>query len=76
MKFSKWKARLIKTLSLLYAKTEDPVARVRIHSIIEQLRYLKSRDMSTIIYLLHTLMATYGFRELQEFIETAPVGDD
>lgn len=70
--FRLWKASLMKTLAVLYTKLTDPVAKLDVHAAIEQLRYLKSKDMSTIIYILHTLRAKHNLSELDKFIETAP----
>lgn len=71
--FRTWKAKLMKTLALLHAKTTNPEEKLHLQRAIDDLRYLKSRDISTIIYILHELVSKYGRKEIIEFIETAPV---
>jgi len=59
MSFSEWKTRTLIELLKIYEEIENEEIRHEIDSLINKLTYLKSRDLSTWLHLLHGVAKYY-----------------
>jgi len=69
--FSEWKTTLMNRLIRLYSELEgEEKAQKDLDILITKLQYLKLRDLSSFLSLLHIVIKAHGLKELVNYLPT------